>query len=160
MASTSAARGSNVASRVEGLLRGQDNISDADKAPKLSPSTTGNQLTNWLKGGEPSASWDSEVNSDTDELAFCPRTAGRQRGDTGGPNDCIIDLGEPKPNLRSRTRSSSTAFGSIDDRVRQFEQGSLKPLPHRDQHAQPPRTRKILDMRGKVYIHAEGLAAY
>jgi hypothetical protein len=148
VASTSAARGDV---RVEGLLLGQDNISDVAKAPKLSPSLTGNQLKLLLKGREPSASWHSEVSSDADELGFRPRAAGNQRGEAGGPRDCIIDLGKPKPH-RSRTPSGSTA---LDDRGRQSEQESLKLLPHRDQHAQPPRTRKISDMRGKVYIRAE-----
>lgn len=123
-------------------------------------SMSGNQLKSLLEGREPSANWHSETSSEVDELAFCPRAAGKQRGEAGGSQDCIVDLGEPKPNSRSRTPSGSTAFGSIDDRTRQFERESLRPLPHRDQYAQPPRTRKIPNMRGKVYIRADDLAAY
>lgn len=159
-ASAPAARGSNVASGVEGLLPGQDNVSDAVKAPKLLPSMSGDRLKNLLEGREPSTSWHSEMSSDADELVLSPRTIRKQRGEAGGPNDYIIDLGKPKPSPRSRTPSGSTAFNSIDDRVRQFEQEAVRPLPHRDQHAQPPRTRKIPNMRGKVHIRVEGLAAY
>jgi len=159
MTLASAARGSNVTSGVEGLLLGQDNDSDAANAPKLSSSMSGNRLKNLLEGREPSTSWHSEMSSDADELALSPRATGKQRGETGGPNDCIIDLGKPKPNPRNRTPSGSTPFDAIDGRVRQFEQEAARPLPYRDQHDQPPRTRKISNMRGKVYMRAEGLAA-
>ena len=119
-----------------------------------------NRLKNLLEGREPSASWHSEMSSDVDELALSPRPTGKQRGEAGGPKDCIIELGKRQPNPRNRTPSGSTPFGPIDARVRQFEQEATRPLPHKDQHAQPPRTKKISDMRGKVYMRAEGLAAY
>ena len=152
----SIARGSNIASGVEDLLLGKDNVSDAAKAPKLSPSTSGGRLENWLEGREPSTTWHSEMSSDADELALSPRAIRKERGEAGGPDDRIIDLGKPNPNPRSRTPSGSTTFKPIEGRIRQFAQEAVRPLPHRDQHAQPPRTRKTLDMRGKVHIRAEG----
>lgn len=157
MVLTPAAGGSIIDSGVEGLLLGQETISDTTKASKLLPSITGNRLENWLEGREPSAIRQSEMSSDTDELVLRPRTTGKQRGEVGGPNDCIIDLGKPKPNPRGR---SPCGFNSIDDRVRQFEQQAIGPLSHRDQHAQPPRTKKVTGMRPRVYIRAEGLAPY
>lgn len=153
-APTSTAGGSNGDSGVEGLLLGQHITSNAAKSSKLSPSASDERLEILLQGR--AAGWHS--GSDTDEMILYPRTTGKQRDETEGPSDYIIDLGKPKPNPRGRTPSGSTSFSPIADRVQQFEQASGRVLPYRDQRAQPPRRSKVANMQGKVCIHAKGLA--
>lgn len=160
MALTSTAGGSNVDSGLEGLLLGQHTASTAAKTSKLSPGTTDLRLENLLEGRKPSRGRHSGTSSDTDEIALCPRTAGKQRDEAEGSDDGIIDLGKPKPSPRGRALSKSTLFKSVDDRVRQFEQRAAEQFPHRDQRAQPPRPKKISNMRGKVCIRTKGLVTH